>query len=97
MSVPAEDLPYGPGNPDYEFDGARQRLLDAFIDGRKAGCLGLPVSLNPFEHDPAAAAEWERGRRTTDALRAAEYMKNRARCVCIPCTCGGKGLCRDAA
>jgi ribosome modulation factor len=26
--IAAEDLPYGPGNEDYEYDGARQRELD---------------------------------------------------------------------
>jgi hypothetical protein len=103
-SVPAEDLPYGPGNPDYENDGDRQRLddeanavLEAFIEGRQAGLLGLGAGLNKYDPGTPLHHAWERGRSSAEAQRASEQLRQRARRSCDPCTCGGRGLCRDAA
>lgn len=73
------------------------RNLDAFILGRQAGLLCLPAGVNPYPMGSDEAAEWNRGRLAVEALRAAEALKQRARTLCQPCTCGGRGLCRDAA
>ena len=73
------------------------RKLDAFIAGRQAGLLSLPAGVNPYPMGSDEAAEWNRGRSAVEALRASEALSRRARSICQPCTCGGRGLCRDAA
>ncbi len=37
-------------------------MQDAFIEGQRAGRLGLASSLNPWQHNTREYAEWERGR-----------------------------------
>jgi hypothetical protein len=71
---------------------------EAFINGRGAGVLRLPAGLNPHPLGTAEYSEWERGRSSVEASRAAEELRQRARrSPCDPCSCGGRGLCRDAA
>lgn len=42
--IPAEDLPYGPGNPDYEYDAARQEKLD---DEQEAAAKRAASGISP--------------------------------------------------
>ena len=95
--VPYRDL-------DDAFEAREQRKLDdadrqreAFIKGRHAGMHQVPAGANEYPMGTPEAAEWQRGRSSVEALRAAETLKQRARRSCDPCTCGGRGLCRDAA
>lgn len=46
-------------------------LQDAYIEGSRAGGLGLSPSLNPFQDSVAEHGEWERGRRNALAQRMA--------------------------
>lgn len=41
---------------------AELSLMDAAIDGSKAGQRGLSASLNPYQDDTPEHAEWERCR-----------------------------------
>lgn len=71
---------------------------DAFIKGRQAGLVQVPAGANEYPLGSPEYAEWERGRSSVEAQRAAEALRQRARRNCDPCTCGGRGLClADAA
>lgn len=37
-------------------------LQDAFMEGQRAGQLGLSSALNPWQHGSAQHAQWERAR-----------------------------------
>lgn len=76
---------------------AQREIDDPFLAGLRAGVLGLPAGLNAYPLGTKEASDWERGRSSAEARRAAEELRQRARRSCEPCTCGGKGLCRDAA
>lgn len=53
---------YAPGNEDYEYDEARQALVDAESEGEQAGKDGKPADECPyFGFEPEHAA-WHRGR-----------------------------------
>lgn len=81
-----------------EIDDDAERKMDAFIKGRQAGLLQIPAGANEYPMGTPEAAEWERGRSSVEAQRAAEALRQRARRNCDPCTCGGRGLClADAA
>lgn len=73
---------------------------EAFFEGQRAGRLHLAAGLNPHPNSTAQYSEWERGRSTVEAQRAAEEMRQRARkCryTATVCDCGGRGLCLDVA
>jgi hypothetical protein len=82
-------------------------VLEAFIEGRQAGVLQLGAGLNKYEPGTPQHDAWERGRSSVEGQRAAEQLRQRARSMpasllgggiyCERCTCGGKGVCRDAA
>lgn len=59
--IDSDDLEYGPGNTDYEYDDARQRLVDARIEGRVAGRKGLSVEMNPYYTFEAEHTHWHDG------------------------------------
>lgn len=44
------------------FSPEQLSLQNAFIEGARAGSMGLSPSLNPYQNRPAEHAEWERGR-----------------------------------
>lgn len=58
----AEDMPYGPGNPDYECDEARQRLVDAYGEGYDIGLQYGSVEMCRYYSFGAEYNEWHRGR-----------------------------------
>ena len=70
---------------------------DAYFEGLRAGQADLPCSLNPYAHVEPEHAKWHEGWRRARAQRVAADLRARARRPCVPCTCFGKGLCRDAA
>ena len=79
-----------------------QRKLDdaiheARMKGRKAGLLQVPAGANEYPAGSPEYAEWERARSAVEALRASEALARRARSICQPCTCQGRGICRDVA
>ena len=53
---------YGPGGEDYEYDEARQRMLDALNEGEEAGKLGLAADLCPYIPSEPEYNQWHRGR-----------------------------------
>lgn len=64
---------YRPENREDEmYERERQRKLDeeieaaalqdAFMDGQRAGQLGLSAGLNPWQRGTGQSSEWERGR-----------------------------------
>ena len=63
--IDSDDFDYGPGNEDYEYDEARQSLLDARIEGREAGRKGLSVEMNPYLPIDAEYTQWCDGWRET--------------------------------
>lgn len=74
-------------------------LQDALIAGRQAGMRGTAAGANPYDihTQPQEYSVWERGRSAVEAQKRTEDLKRRPRTSCWPCTCGGRGLCRDAA
>lgn len=66
-------------------DDARQRelddkveqaaLQDAFLQGQRAGNLGLSSSLNPFDSKSPEHAEWERARSTVIGARLNGHIR----------------------
>lgn len=80
--IAAEDLPYGPGNTDYEYDAARQEEVDAeqeaFSEGQRAGMLGLTAGLNPYDHNTTESTEWERARAAIIAARLSQSLRRDA-------------------
>lgn len=57
----SDDLPYGPGNPDYENDGRVQRVLDAELEGEKAASHGFSCESSPFSPGEPEHNAWCRG------------------------------------
>lgn len=79
-------------------DEADAAALIAFGDGQRAGLLGVAAGANPHPVGTLTYGEWERGRSNAEARKRSRELQERARvAVCVPCTCGGRGLCRDAA
>lgn len=76
---------------------ASAEALRALFAGKEAGRANAAAGTNPHEMGTALAAAWERGRSSIEAQRLAEELAKRPRVSCQPCTCGGRGLCRDAA
>lgn len=73
-------------------------LQDALLDGMRAGERGSAAGLNPHPVGSPKHAEWLRGHRSVSARKLAADLRRRAAMrPCEPCTCGGRGLCRDAA
>lgn len=72
------------------------RIQEAHRKGRAAGVYGVRAGANEYPIGTPEAEAWERGRAAVEALQRAEDLK-RARAKCEPCTCGGRGLCVDAA
>lgn len=78
------------------------REHEALIEGQHAGRLSLAPGLNPYTLGTSEYSEWERGRASVDARRAAEVISQRARTAQCrytvgSCGCGGRGLCLDVA
>lgn len=82
-------------DPDRVYDDLRQREVDAFEEGRRAGRLGLGAGLSTH-YFGRELKEWMRGF-TEGAAERAESDRKRARRVCLGCTCGGVGRCLDHA
>lgn len=55
---------------DRDHEAHQQRLLDAFIEGRRVGALILPMSLCPQELTEAERAQWLDGWRKATAEKA---------------------------
>ena len=92
---------------DREHEDQVQREVDAFRDGKRAGLLEQRIEANKYptfsrEHE-AWNTGWREGLselmtgRRDKALSIAADLRARARRPCVPCTCLGKGLCRDVA
>lgn len=72
------------------------RLSTAAWLGSQAGANGVAAGCNEYDIGTPEAEAWERARSTVEAMRRADELKRRAkRTPCSPCTCGGRGLCRD--
>ena len=56
---------YAPGNEDYEYDSARQKLVDARSEGEQAGRHQLAVELCPYFDFEPEYKEWHAGRLET--------------------------------
>ena len=69
-------------------------LVDASIAGNAAGMLGCAAGLNPHPMKSALWHAWEHARRTANARQISKTLALRS---CAGCTCGGRGICRDAA
>lgn len=100
--IQCRGLPFRDEDDAYEH--FRQREIDdaaemqrALFAGKDAGQANAAAGTNPHEMGTPQAAAWERGRSSIEAQRLAEELAKRPRTSCQPCTCGGRGLCRDAA
>lgn len=91
---------------DDAYEHFRQREIDEAADvqralfaGKEAGRDSSRAGMNPFNvvEQRAEYDAWERGRSSIEAQRLAAELAKRPRVSCQPCTCGGRGLCRDAA
>jgi hypothetical protein len=63
---------------DEAYEDARQRKLDALIEGQRVGAQGLSASLNPFLRIEPEHAEWAEGWRRGSAQHAREQLGRRA-------------------
>ena len=83
---------------------------EPLFDGMHAGRIGVQAGANPYTLGTPEYADWFRGWQTTSTQAAAAQvsraekarqiaadMRSRAKKLCDPCTCNGKGLCKDAA
>lgn len=80
---------------DTAYEDLRQRWVDAFEQGKRAGRLGLGAGLST-QYWGRELREWMQGFNEGAAEHAVAEDRKRARRACLGCNCGGVGRCLDA-